>query len=108
MQKKLLITHKTPLKYKTQKKALKISIMEHKVKEKMNLVKIRLHQSKHRNREIKTHDKVEQEKVSLEYKYINVLNIDDKKKELGIGEIPAKEIKLAKILMDKPAPHTSA
>jgi hypothetical protein len=36
--------------------------------------------------------------------------IDDKKGVIigGEAEIPAKEIKLAKILMDKPPPHCSA
>ena len=36
---------------------------------------------------------------------------DNSKKDpliIGESEIPAKEIKLAKILMDKPAPHCSA
>jgi len=36
---------------------------------------------------------------------------DNNKKDpliIGESEIPAKEIKLAKILMDKPAPHCSA
>ena len=32
----------------------------------------------------------------------------DKKPNNGECDIPAKEIKLAKILMDKPAPHCSA
>lgn len=37
-------------------------------------------------------------------------NSDKKEKKLDLldGEISAKEIKLAKILMDKPAPHCSA
>jgi hypothetical protein len=44
------------------------------------------------------------------YLFLFELLIDDKKGVL-IGadtEIPAKEIKLAKILMDKPPPHCSA
>lgn len=63
------------------------------------------------NQGIRRRDKVVKGKVS--YISIFIHSADEKRDKkdntmLGLAEIPAKEIKLAKILMDKPAPHCSA
>ena len=53
---------------------------------------------------------VTEKEVSLAFIFLILWNFTGSKKDMILTEsdIPAKEIKLAKILMDKPAPHCSA